>query len=198
MILHENLSSFCPHCGVPSFGCLPPFHALSQEQHLAQRIAAVQKQKLEAEIEGADAPLLNSKVSALFAVGPANTQSSAAGPKKAPAAEPQQSAETTARIRSLLASAPVLLFMKGTPEAPRCGFSAKTVAALRNAGCEFSTFDILSDDSIRQGLKVLLHSPLASVQHTCVADGFWPYSPLIKAAAAACRIRGARMCSQMT
>ena len=114
----------------------------------------MQDNKLEAEIEGADAPLLNTKITTLFSQGPVCKQASSAGPRKAPPAQPQQSAETTARIRTLLASAPVLLFMKGTPEAPRCGFSAKTVAALRNAGVEFSTFDILTDDTIRQGLKV--------------------------------------------
>ena len=122
----------------------------------------LQNGKLEAEIEGADAPVLNSKVTSLFTQGASSKQPTSNGPKKAPPAQPQQSAETTARIRTLLASAPVLLFMKGTPEAPRCGFSAKTVAALRNAGVDFKTFDILTDESIRQGLKVCALCPALS------------------------------------
>jgi len=48
----------------------------------------------------------------------------------------------------------VVLFMKGTPAEPRCGFSRKTIAVLRGKNVEFSHFDILTDDSVRQGLKV--------------------------------------------
>ena len=132
---------------------------------------AVQSNKLEAEIEGADAPTLNTKITTLFSQGPASKQASSAGPKKAPPAQAQQSAETTARIRTLLASAPVLLFMKGTPEAPRCGFSAKTVAALRNAGVDFSTFDILTDDTVRQGLKVSAE-PHNVILRDCLAGSY--------------------------
>ena len=43
--------------------------------------------------------------------------------------------------------------LQGTPDAPRCGFSAKVVAALRSVGAEFSSFDILQDEAVRQGLK---------------------------------------------
>ena len=48
---------------------------------------------------------------------------------------------------------PVMLFMKGNPEEPRCGFSRKVVAALEETGAPFGHFDILSDDDVRQGLK---------------------------------------------
>ena len=46
-----------------------------------------------------------------------------------------------------------MLFMKGTPDAPRCGFSSKVVSALRGLGADFGSFDILSDPGVRQGLK---------------------------------------------
>ena len=46
-----------------------------------------------------------------------------------------------------------MLFMKGTPDAPRCGFSRKAVELLRKEGIAFGTFDILTDDTVRQGLK---------------------------------------------
>jgi monothiol glutaredoxin len=47
----------------------------------------------------------------------------------------------------------VMLFMKGTPDMPRCGFSAQTVACLRDAGAEFAALDILPDPRIRQALS---------------------------------------------
>jgi monothiol glutaredoxin len=47
----------------------------------------------------------------------------------------------------------VLLFMKGTPEMPRCGFSAQTVRCLQLAGAEFAAIDILPDPRIRQQLS---------------------------------------------
>lgn len=42
----------------------------------------------------------------------------------------------------------------GTPEAPQCGFSRKVAAALRSVDVPFGSFDILSDQAVRQGLKV--------------------------------------------
>ena len=49
--------------------------------------------------------------------------------------------------------------MQGTPEAPRCGFSARVVDALRGAGVRFGTFNILANDAVRQGLKALSDWP---------------------------------------
>lgn len=45
----------------------------------------------------------------------------------------------------------VVLFMKGNPEVPRCGFSRKIVGILKSQGVQFSSFDILSDESVRSG-----------------------------------------------
>ena len=53
----------------------------------------------------------------------------------------------------------VLLFMKGTPEQPACGFSARTVAALDAMGKEFAAVDILPDPRIRQELSALSNWP---------------------------------------
>jgi monothiol glutaredoxin len=47
----------------------------------------------------------------------------------------------------------IMLFMKGTPDAPRCGFSAQTVHCLREAGAEFAAMDILPDPRIRHLLS---------------------------------------------
>ena len=57
------------------------------------------------------------------------------------------------RLRTLTHKAPVVLFMKGTPDAPRCGFSRTAVGLLQEAQVRFDTFDILSDEEVRQGLK---------------------------------------------
>ncbi|KAG0627662.1 hypothetical protein M758_2G218900 [Ceratodon purpureus] len=56
-------------------------------------------------------------------------------------------------LHKLVNSNPIMLFMKGTPEEPRCGFSRKVVDALISEGLEFGSFDILTDDVVRQGLK---------------------------------------------
>jgi monothiol glutaredoxin len=57
------------------------------------------------------------------------------------------------RIKQELASGPVVLFMKGTPDFPQCGFSAQTVAALKQCGATFNTVNILEDPELREALK---------------------------------------------
>jgi monothiol glutaredoxin len=57
------------------------------------------------------------------------------------------------RIKSELSSSPVVLFMKGTPDFPQCGFSAQTVAALRAVGAEFKHVNIFEEPEMRDALK---------------------------------------------
>lgn len=57
------------------------------------------------------------------------------------------------RLGELVKAAPVMLFMKGTPSAPQCGFSRQTVSVLREKGIRYGFFNILADDEVRQGLK---------------------------------------------
>lgn len=57
------------------------------------------------------------------------------------------------RIESLLDSNPVVLFMKGNPRAPQCGFSSKAVATLDATGAPYLHVDVLSDSEIREGIK---------------------------------------------
>jgi len=59
--------------------------------------------------------------------------------------------ELFARLRQLMAQDRVVLFMKGTPDVPRCGFSRTTVGILRDHNVKFSHFDILTDEDVRQG-----------------------------------------------
>jgi Grx4 family monothiol glutaredoxin len=57
------------------------------------------------------------------------------------------------RLEGLVKAAPVMLFMKGTPSSPQCGFSRQTVALLRERSIRYGFFNILADDDVRQGLK---------------------------------------------
>ncbi len=57
------------------------------------------------------------------------------------------------RIESLLAAHPVVLFMKGSPEAPRCGFSAKAAGILDSLVGDYHTVDVLDDPEVREGIK---------------------------------------------
>ena len=63
------------------------------------------------------------------------------------------------RLRALTHRASVMLFMKGTPDAPRCGFSRTAIELLRAQKVAFDTFDILSDEEVRQGLKTFSNWP---------------------------------------
>ena len=63
--------------------------------------------------------------------------------------------ELNTRMQKLMTQSKVVLFMKGNPDNPRCGFSRKIVAALRSEEVDFSSFDILQDENVRQGLKKL-------------------------------------------
>lgn len=61
--------------------------------------------------------------------------------------------EVTERIKSTLAAHPVLLFMKGTPDFPQCGFSAAAVRALSAVNAKFDTVNIFEDPELREALK---------------------------------------------
>ncbi len=64
-----------------------------------------------------------------------------------------------AAIEQAIAENPVILFMKGTPEAPACGFSRSTVAALQSLDASFAAVDVLGDPRIRQELSALSDWP---------------------------------------
>ena len=61
--------------------------------------------------------------------------------------------EVISRIDGLVKSNDVLLFMKGTPLFPQCGFSSRAVAILNHLGVAFESVDVLQDQGIRQGIK---------------------------------------------
>jgi monothiol glutaredoxin len=57
------------------------------------------------------------------------------------------------RIKSTLSSSPIVLYMKGTPDFPQCGFSAAAVRALSGAGASFEHVNIFEDPEVRDALK---------------------------------------------
>ena len=64
-----------------------------------------------------------------------------------------------ARIENDVRSHPVVLYMKGSPVFPQCGFSAQVVQVLSLLGVKFKSYDVLSDDALRQGIKEFSNWP---------------------------------------
>ena len=66
---------------------------------------------------------------------------------------------TKSEIESEIRDHDIVLFMKGTPVFPQCGFSAATVGILNHLGLKFSSFNVLEDEDIRQGIKEYANWP---------------------------------------
>jgi len=67
--------------------------------------------------------------------------------------------DAQARIQELVDKNDVLLFMKGSPLFPQCGFSSRAVAILNHLGIEFESVDVLQDQAVRQGIKAFSDWP---------------------------------------
>jgi monothiol glutaredoxin len=67
--------------------------------------------------------------------------------------------DAQARIGEMVAKSDVLLFMKGSPLFPQCGFSSRAVAILNHLGAEFDSVDVLQDQGVRQGIKAFSDWP---------------------------------------
>ncbi|PAA70666.1 hypothetical protein BOX15_Mlig022978g2, partial [Macrostomum lignano] len=122
---------------------------------LVRRAAESQQPQVMDRLNGADPAALAAKLSAaVSATAPATGGDVAAAPK-------ETQAQLEARLKSLLTRSPVLLFMKGSPDAPRCGFSRQIVELLRKHAevAPFDHFDILTDQAVREGLKKLSNWP---------------------------------------
>ncbi|XP_054167253.1 glutaredoxin 3-like [Oppia nitens] len=63
------------------------------------------------------------------------------------------------RLKVLVNKSPVMVFMKGSPDAPRCGFSRTLISILNEVNIKYNTFDILMDEEVRQSLKVYSNWP---------------------------------------
>jgi monothiol glutaredoxin len=67
--------------------------------------------------------------------------------------------DVTQRIKKHIDDSRIVLFMKGSPDFPQCGFSAQAVAALRACGADFSTVNIFEDPELREELKAYSNWP---------------------------------------
>jgi Grx4 family monothiol glutaredoxin len=105
-------------------------------------------------LKGANPPELTRRVAALVQ---AHGSSSSAVAPSVPTEDKKASLHK--RLADLIASHKVMAFIKGTPDAPQCGFSNKFVQILRKNNVEFGSFDILSDADVRQGLKEFSNWP---------------------------------------
>ena len=61
--------------------------------------------------------------------------------------------DTNSRISEIVEDSDVVLFMKGTPLFPQCGFSSRAVSILEHCGVKYASVDVLQDMDIRQGIK---------------------------------------------
>ena len=62
-------------------------------------------------------------------------------------------------IRDETTNNKIMIYMKGTPDFPQCGFSAATIAVFKQLGCPFSTIDVLSDPARREAIKAFSNWP---------------------------------------
>ena len=105
-------------------------------------------QKMIGKVEGANPPELVKLVKQLAAIKYDPATSAAA-----PTSSSSAAVDITIRLKQIINAAPVMLFMKGSPAAPRCGFSRQICEILTEHSIPFATFDILTDEDVRAGLK---------------------------------------------
>ncbi|KAG1240633.1 hypothetical protein G6F68_017469 [Rhizopus microsporus] len=77
----------------------------------------------------------------------------AAAPTASAGTEVKPVKDLNSRLKALIHSAPVMIFIKGTPQQPRCGFSRQLVGLLAEQKVKYSSFNILADEDVRQGIK---------------------------------------------
>ncbi|XP_068616490.1 glutaredoxin 3 [Brachionichthys hirsutus] len=99
-------------------------------------------------LDGARAPELDKMVQRLEVTGSPGGST-----------ESTKTTDLNQRLKKLINAAPCMLFMKGSSQEPRCGFSRQLVALLKEHNVQFSSFDILSDEEVRQGLKTYANWP---------------------------------------
>jgi len=114
----------------------------------------LKNEKVVDRVQGANAPELTKKIRL-------HSERELALPDSAPAAASTTAAPASLddRLRALVKRDPVLLFMKGSPAEPKCGFSKQVIKILDEQNVIFGHFDILKDDEVRQGLKTFSNWP---------------------------------------
>jgi Grx4 family monothiol glutaredoxin len=141
-----------------------PYLVLTRNKQVLETVSGSDATKVRAAIEK------HAKASRTSGSNGVTTTANSSGPKNPSNYAPTPSDPTTApehsssaiaetkedlheRLATLVKAAPVMLFMKGTPSSPQCGFSRQLVALLRENSVKYGFFNILADDEVRQGLK---------------------------------------------
>lgn len=159
----EELSDISEHYNVTAV----PFLVLERGGNLLQTVSGSSAVKVRKAIEAhATTSGNNNNGTATPAAGAAGepaADGNTTGPalvdkQEAPAAAEEvdlekKKEELFKRLGELVKAAPVMLFMKGIPSAPQCGFSRQIVGILRENSVKYGFFNILADDEVRQGLK---------------------------------------------
>lgn len=81
------------------------------------------------------------------------------GQEQAETPPPMQGGDVNERISSAIKENRILIFMKGNPDSPQCGFSAATVDVFNQLGEPYATRDVLQDPEVRQGIKEFSNWP---------------------------------------
>ena len=108
-------------------------------------------QKLEGQMEIADITSAVQRLISLSETNSVTTGTPTSNTNASTAVTAPISLET--RLKNIINTSAVMIFMKGTPTAPKCGFSRQVVEIMEQQQIAFSSFDILSDEDVRQGLK---------------------------------------------
>ncbi|KAK5987657.1 Monothiol glutaredoxin-4 [Cladobotryum mycophilum] len=129
-----------------------PFLVLLRNGQMIETVSGSSALKVRTAIEthagkdGKSAPVTDASNGLQQTGDPAKVEQAEVDPAK-------QKEELFKRLGDLVKAAPVMLFMKGTPSSPQCGFSRQMVALLRENAVKYGFFNILADDDVRQGLK---------------------------------------------
>ncbi|EJT81277.1 monothiol glutaredoxin-5 [Gaeumannomyces tritici R3-111a-1] len=131
-----------------------PFVVLSRGGKVLESVSGNSAQRVRTAIEANAGSASSSPTGATAeATTVAPTNGDATATTGAPQDPAKQKEELFKRLGDLVKAAPVMLFMKGTPSSPQCGFSRQIVAILRENSVKYGFFNILADDEVRQGLK---------------------------------------------
>lgn len=166
MIVLHFWASWAPQCSQindvltelgksKEFGCIKYFQVEAEKlSDIAQKYnvssvptcVMVAKSSVVGTVEGADVTGLTKKIKEVafkqfpFTVGSIPTSV-------------KEKSSLNERLRDLVNQSKVVVFIKGSPAAPRCGFTRQLVEILDSTGITYASFDILSDEEVRQGLK---------------------------------------------
>ena len=132
----ESLPEICQEYGVES---------------IPSTVLIAKKEKV-AVVEGADITSLSKKIKEVaFKSFPTSVT-------EIPSSEKDKNSLND-RLKELINRSKVMLFIKGTRETPRCGFTRQLIEIMNGTGVEYETFDILSNEEVRQGLKTYSNWP---------------------------------------